>query len=70
MNNIKYIEFIQDNVIKIEVNNILNNTRFPREVKLMKLKNVLSEIKDDLESSNLEYTYLASLILKEYYGRA
>lgn len=48
---------------------ILTNNGYSRDQKLIKLKTYLSKFKSDFDVNGIEYTFLASQILKEYYDK-
>jgi hypothetical protein len=48
---------------------ILADNTYSRDEKLIKLKQYLSQFKDELGAYGIEYTYLASQILKEHHEK-
>ena len=55
-------------ISKAEIYKILYNKGYLRDQKHMKLKSYLSQFKDELDAHNIDYTYLASQFIKEYYA--
>jgi len=53
---------------KSEVYKILHDDKCLREEKLMLLKSYLSQFKDELDANGIDYTWLASQFIKEYYA--
>ncbi len=51
---------------EIFINTILTNNNYSRDQKLMKLKSYLSKFKAQF---NIDYTYVASQLLKDYYDK-
>lgn len=49
---------------------ILADDGYSRDQKLIKLKTYLSNFKSDFDADGIEYTFLASQILKEYYDES
>ena len=54
-------------ISKVEVYKILHNKE-SRDQKHMELKSYLSQFKDELDAHDIDYTYLASQFIKEYYA--
>jgi hypothetical protein len=52
---------------KINVAVILADNAYSRDQKLIELKAYLSKFKSEFDADGIEYTFLASQILKEYY---
>jgi len=55
-------------ISKSEVYKILHDDKCLREEKLMLLKSYLSQFKDELDANGIDYTWLASQFIKEYYA--
>jgi hypothetical protein len=55
-------------ISKSEVYKILHDDKCLREEKLMLLKSYLSQFIDELEANGIDYTWLASQFIKEYYA--
>ena len=55
-------------ISKSEVYKILHNNGYLRDQKHMKLKSYLSQFKDELDAHDIDYTWLASKFIKEYYA--
>ena len=55
-------------ISKSEVYKILYDDKCLREEKLMLLKSYLSQFKDELDANGIDYTWLASQFIKEYYA--
>ncbi len=55
-------------ISKSEVYKILYDDKCLREEKLMLLKSYLSQFKDELDVNGIDYTWLASQFIKEYYA--
>ena len=55
-------------ISRADVYKILHNNEYLRDQKHMKLKTYLSQFKDELDAHNIDYTYLASQFIKEYYA--
>jgi len=53
---------------KAEVYKILHNSEYLRDQKHMELKSYLSQFKDELDAHGIDYTWLASKFIKEYYA--
>ena len=54
-------------ISKVEVYKILHNKE-SRDQKHMELKSYLSQFKDELDVHEIDYTWLASQFIKEYYA--
>ncbi len=54
-------------ISKVEVYKILHNKE-SRDQKHMELKSYLSQFKDELDVHGIDYTWLASQFIKEYYA--
>ncbi len=54
-------------ISKVEVYKILHNKE-SRDQKHMDLKSYLSQFKDELDVHGIDYTWLASQFIKEYYA--
>ena len=54
-------------ISKVEVYKILYNKE-SRDQKHMELKSYLSQFKDELDVHGIDYTWLASQFIKEYYA--
>ncbi len=69
MKNDIYIKGIMlpDEVSKAKIFEIVYNSEHSRDEKLIQLKSYLGEFIDELNAYGIEYTYLASRILTEYY---
>ena len=52
---------------KINIAVILSDTSYSRDEHLMEIKSYLSYFKNEFDALGIEYTYLASQIIKEYY---
>jgi len=55
-------------ISKPEVYKILHNNGYLRDQKHMELKSYLSQFKDELDAHDIDYTWLASKFIKEYYA--
>lgn len=51
------------------INTILENSAYSRDQKLIDIKQYLSQFKDKLDAYGIDYTYLASQILKEHHEK-
>ena len=49
---------------------IMHNSEYSRDEKLMQLKSYLSKFINELDAYGIDYTYMASKILIEYYERS
>lgn len=54
---------------KAEIYSILYNSEYSRDQKLIELKGYLSQFKKQLDANGIDYTYMASQILTEYYAK-
>jgi len=54
-------------ISKVEVYKILHNKE-SRDQEHMELKSYLSQFKDELDVHGIDYTWLASQFIKEYYA--
>lgn len=52
---------------KINIAVILSDISYSRDEHLMEIKSYLSYFKNEFDAQGIEYTYLASQIIKEYY---
>ena len=52
---------------KINIAVILSDSSYSRDGHLMEIKSYLSYFKNEFDVQGIEYTYLASQIIKEYY---
>jgi len=55
-------------ISKAEVYRILHNSKSQRDQKTMELKSYLSQFKNELDAHGIDYAYLASQFIKEYYA--
>ena len=55
-------------ISRAEVYRILHNSGYLRDQKHMELKSYLSQFKDELDAHDIDYTWLASQFIKEYYA--
>ncbi len=55
-------------ISKAEVYKILHDKRSQRDQKHMELKSYLSKFKDELDVHGIDYTWLTSQFIKEYYA--
>jgi len=54
---------------KAEIYRIVYDSEYSRDQKLIELKVYLSQFKKQLDAYGIEYTYMASQILTEYYAK-